>query len=874
MAQEQHNARRETGGSKGLPGPERLNCVGKGTGQVLRLQGGKASSAARRMLAAVGAIMVTGGMALGGIAAGPAAAAVAAEAGPAGSTTPAVSLDSGYFHTLLVTSSGALWAWGNNSRGQLGVGDQVSRLSPTQVGADTNWKSVSAGWYHSLGVRTDGTLWAWGDNSAGQLGTGGRESTSSPAPVGTAANWVAVAAGQSHSLGLRSDGTLWAWGNNDDNRMGADSSNTPAQVGAAASWVSIAAGDAHSLGVRRDGTLWSWGSNETFELGLGHANARPGLNPVGAGADWVSVSSDFRYSLALRRDGTLWAWGWNTQGQLGLGDKTNRPVPTQVGQASWAAVFPGRVHSLGIQSDGSLWGWGANFDGELGLGDLMERLSPAHVGNSAWATASAGDAFSTGVTADGAVWGWGRGETGQTGTGGATASYRPAQCALPPMDWPPTVNTAAASRVLGTMANLNGYLYSLGAGSTSAQVSFEWGPGAGPGASYGQTTAPRTMTATGAYSAGISGLQPETWYHFRARVDGANGATCGGDMTFKTTTAPPAPPDVQTADASRVTGAAARLNGNVAGMGTAESITVSFEYGTAPDAFARQTDNDTVSRAGAFYADVTGLAPGATYYFRARGAGDGEDQGGVYSFTTPGAPVRAPQVKTAAASRLTTHSARLNGEVTSMGTAANVTVLFEWGETSGSLSLETSATGRVSAGAFYCDVDGLFAGRTYYYRARAVGDGAGYGPEEHFTVPAVVPEPASISPGGAGPGQTATVTVAGQDFTTCIALDLGPGITVEDFRVVSPTRITARIALASDIAPGPRDVTVNTVNGSYVLPGGFMVKGESSGALPVWAWGVVAGVGALVCGGLLYIMFRPRRAVSRPGARQRRPAGA
>ncbi len=832
---------------------------------MLRSNGGMASGAARILLTAAVAIMVAGSMALGGIAAGPAAAADAA-----GAVIPAVSLDSGYFHSLLVTSSGALWAWGDNSRGQLGVGDRTDRLSPTQVGTATNWKSVSAGWYHSLGVRADGTLWAWGDNSAGQLGTGGRESANSPTPVGAGTDWVAVAAGQGHSLGLRSDGTLWAWGNNEDNRMGTGSSNTPAQVGSATSWVSIAAADAHSLGVRRDGTLWSWGRNETGELGLGHANMRSGLNQVGSGTDWVSVGSDFRYSMAIRRDGSLWAWGWNTQAQLGVGHKDNRSAPTQVGGASWSAVFPGRVHCLGIQSDGSLWGWGANYDGQLGLGDLMERISPARVGNAAWATASAGDAFSAGVRADGTVWGWGRGETGQTGTGATEASYRPAQCSLPPMDWPPTVNTVAASRVLGTMANLNGYLYSLGTGSTSAQVSFEWGPGT----SYGQITAPRTMTATGAYSAGISGLQPETWYHFRAKVEGTQGTTYGGDLSFKTTTAPPTPPDVKTADASRITGTGARLNGNVATPGTAESITVSFEYGTAPDAFAWQTDNDSMSRAGAFYADVTGLASGTTYYFRARGAGDGEDLGGVYSFTTTGTPVRAPQVQTAAADRLTTRSARLNGKLASMGTAVNVTVLFEWGETPGSLTRETGATGRSSTGDFYCDVDGLFAGRTYYYRARAVGDGNGYGSEEHFTVPAVVPQPTSISPGSATLGQTATVTVAGQDFANCIGLDLGPGISVQEFTVISDSRITARVTLASDIAPGPRDVTVNTVNGSYVLPGGFVVRGESSGALPLWAWVAMAGGGALACGGLLYLVFRPRRAVSRPQPRQERPAGA
>ncbi len=824
---------------------------------MLTVRGVAVSRAARLLLA-----VLLGSFAFAGVASIQAHPAVAAEGGAGQAPLPPVSIDSGYFHTLLVTTSGTLWAWGGNSRGQLGLGDQTSRLIPVQVGTATNWKSVSAGWYHSLGVRTDGTLWAWGDNSAGQLGTGGHASAKSPVPVGTDTNWVAVSAAQSHSLGLRSDGTLWAWGNNDANRMGVASSTSPVKVGSAANWVSVAAGDEHSLGVRGDGTLWAWGKNENGQLGVGDASARSGINRVGTGTDWASVSSDFRYSMAIRRDGSLWAWGWNTQGQLGVGDVTDRVVPTRVGEDCWAAVCPARVHCVGVQCDGSLWGWGTNYDGELGVGDLQQRLSPARAGNEAWAAASAGDAFSTGVRGDGTLWGWGRGETGQLGTGQAAASNRPAQCIFPPMDWPPTVNTVPASRVLATAVTLNGYLLSLGTGSTSALVSFEWGLAT----SYGQATAPTAMAATGRYSAALSGLQPETWYHFRARVDGSNGTSYGADMGFKTTTTPPTPPEVKTAEATLITGLTARLNGRVADMGTAPSITISFDYGTSPEELARHTDNDTLSRMGAFYADVAGLAPGTTYYFRARGAGDGESQGGVYSFATTGTPTHSPQVETGPADRLTTSSARLSGRLTAMGSAVNVTVLFDWGEGPGSYTGETTATGLTATGEFYCDLDGLFAGRTYYYRARAVGEGTGYGPEKYFTAPPVVPAPASISPNTAGLGQTAVVTITGHDLRNCIRLDLGPGITVNDFTVVSAEKITARITLDTDIAAGPRNVAVSTANGSYVLQDGFVVKGASSGALPLWVWGTVAGLGAAICGGFLYLVLRPRRQPARQPA--------
>ena len=83
-------------------------------------------------------------------------------------------------HTLAVRTDGTLWAWGDNSYGQLGDGTTTARLVPTQVGTATDWQSVAAGGEHTLAVGTDGTLWAWGSNSYGQLGDGQPYYTATP----------------------------------------------------------------------------------------------------------------------------------------------------------------------------------------------------------------------------------------------------------------------------------------------------------------------------------------------------------------------------------------------------------------------------------------------------------------------------------------------------------------------------------------------------------------------------------------------------------------------------------------------------------------------------------------------------------------------
>jgi alpha-tubulin suppressor-like RCC1 family protein len=61
----------------------------------------------------------------------------------------------------------------------------------------TNWLSVSAAFLHSAAVKTDGTLWTWGNGSIGRLGDGTTVSKSSPVQIGALTDWVAVDTGPS-----------------------------------------------------------------------------------------------------------------------------------------------------------------------------------------------------------------------------------------------------------------------------------------------------------------------------------------------------------------------------------------------------------------------------------------------------------------------------------------------------------------------------------------------------------------------------------------------------------------------------------------------------------------------------------------------------
>jgi alpha-tubulin suppressor-like RCC1 family protein len=295
---------------------------------------------------------------------------------PAGTNVAATQAACGDGYAL--TTGGQLLAWGDNSEGQLGDGSHEIRSSiPVQVSLPPGTKIISlrVGCDHSVALTITGAVLAWGSNHEGALGDGGSEALRR-VPVRVrlpaATKIIAVSAGTDYSLALTASGQVLAWGSNVSGTLGdgddAAASPVPVRVKLPTHTrvTAISAGAVHSLALTATGAVLAWGDNRYSELGDGGAGKLsrvPFLVSLPGGAQARSVSAGSMTSLVLTSTMQVLAWGINRNGELGTGSRAGAsPVPVRVRLPAGSpvvAISAGNEHDAALTATGRVFGWGA-----------------------------------------------------------------------------------------------------------------------------------------------------------------------------------------------------------------------------------------------------------------------------------------------------------------------------------------------------------------------------------------------------------------------------------------------------------------------------------------------------------------------------------
>jgi alpha-tubulin suppressor-like RCC1 family protein len=204
----------------------------------------------------------------------------------------------GDHHTLFLAADGTVYSCGGGTmRGRddlptTAMGAQatrtadVSRPQPVETPPAQEIVDIAAGNEHSLALSASGRVFAWGRSTFGQLGLGADGQSSGierPTLLSSLAahRIVAIAAGGFHSLALSATGEVYAWGCGSDGQLGGggsqDLKDTPLPVLVDLSHiqaegdkvVSIQGGGSHSALITASGKVYLWGKGREGQLGQG-----------------------------------------------------------------------------------------------------------------------------------------------------------------------------------------------------------------------------------------------------------------------------------------------------------------------------------------------------------------------------------------------------------------------------------------------------------------------------------------------------------------------------------------------------------------------------------------------------------------------------
>ncbi len=299
-----------------------------------------------------------------------------------------------YNHHFAVSKTGRVYAWGANSYGQLGTGDTVSHSTPVditdQFGGETIYQ-IAVGMSHSVAITKSWKVYAWGANNYGQLGAGvledGQTRQLTPLEITDQFNLetgiiIQVAAGLNHTAAVTGAGRIFTWGRNNSNQLGINDSNnyyTPQDITHHFSSLerpyAVIAGDEYTITKGFFDNVFAWGYNGYGSLGIdnstGWVEEPYNITSIFNGEIISQISAGLGHTMAITNSGELLAWGYSASGQAGTGSIVNvidspRNITSLFPGDRVVKVGLGHQHSIVVTESGKVYSWGHNQTGQVG----------------------------------------------------------------------------------------------------------------------------------------------------------------------------------------------------------------------------------------------------------------------------------------------------------------------------------------------------------------------------------------------------------------------------------------------------------------------------------------------------------------------------
>ncbi|NXX87159.1 HERC4 ligase, partial [Urocolius indicus] len=206
----------------------------------------------------------------------------------------------GYYHSLALSKGSEVFSWGQNKYGQLGLGYEYKKQNSPQVIKSLlgiPFAQIAAGGAHSFVLTLSGAIFGWGRNKFGQLGLNDENDRYFPTLLKSLRTQkvVHICCGEDHTAALTKEGGVFTFGAGGYGQLGHNSTSheiNPRKVFELMGSVvtQITCGRQHTTAfVPSSGRIYSFGLGGNGQLGTGTTSNRK--SPFTVKGNWLPYST-------------------------------------------------------------------------------------------------------------------------------------------------------------------------------------------------------------------------------------------------------------------------------------------------------------------------------------------------------------------------------------------------------------------------------------------------------------------------------------------------------------------------------------------------------------------------------------------------------